>query len=63
MIVAALHLVIGGDHHYPHAVAGVETSPLLVQFIVLGVAIAPWGAIWLAWRRNLTIAHRRPRSR
>ena len=55
MIVAALHLVIGGVHQYAHSVAGVENSPLQVLFIVLVVTIAPWAAIWLAWSRNLTI--------
>ena len=32
-----------------------ESSPLQVLFIVLVVTIAPWAAIWLAWKRNLTI--------
>ncbi len=54
-IVAALHLVIGGAHQYAHGVAGVENSPLQILFIVLVVMIAPWVAIWLAWRRNLMI--------
>ena len=54
-IVAALHLAIGGVHQYAHAVAEVESSPLQVLFIVLVVTIAPWAAIWLAWKRNLTI--------
>ena len=55
VIVAALHLVIGGAHQYAHVVAEVENAPLQVLFIVLVVTIAPWAAIWLAWRRNLTI--------
>ena len=55
VIVAAVHLVGGGAHQYAHAVAGVENSPLQVLFIVLVVTIAPWAAIWLAWKRNLTI--------
>ncbi len=55
VIVAALHLVIGGAHQYAHAVAGVENSPLQVLFIMLVVTITPWAAIWLAWKRNLTI--------
>ena len=55
-IAAALHLVIGGVHQYAHAVAEVESSPpLQVLFNVLGVTTAPWAAIWLAWRRYLTI--------
>ena len=54
-IVAALHLVIGGIHQCAHAVAEVESFPLQVLFIVLVVTIAPWAAIWLAWKRNLTI--------
>ena len=54
VIVAALHLVIGGVHQYAHAVTEVENTPLEVLFIVLVVTIAPWGGIWLAWRRNLT---------
>ena len=55
VIVAALHLVIGGVHQYAHAVAGVANGPLQVLFIVLVVTIAPWGGILLAWRRDLTI--------
>lgn len=55
VIVAALHLVIGGAHQYAHTVAEVVNSPLQVLFIVLVVTIAPWAAIWLAWRRNLMI--------
>lgn len=55
VIVAALHLAVGGVHQYAHAVAGVENSPLQVLFIVLVITIAPWAAIWLAWRRNRTI--------
>ena len=54
-IVAALHLVIGGAHQYAHGVAGVENSPLQVLFIVLVVTIAPWVAVWLAWRRILLV--------
>ena len=54
VIVAALHLVIGGAHQYAHAVAGVENSALEVLFIVLVVTTAPWAAIWLAWKKNLT---------
>ncbi len=55
VIVAALHLAIGGVHQYAHAVAEVENSPLQVLFIVLVVTIAPWAAILFAWRRNLTV--------
>lgn len=55
VIVAALHLVIGGAHQYAHAVAGVENSPLQVLFIVLVVTITPWVAIGLTWKWNQTI--------
>ena len=55
VIVAGVHLVIGGVHQYAHAVAEVKNSSLQVLFIVLVVTIAPWTAIWVAWTTNLTI--------
>ena len=55
LIVAGVHLVIGGVHQYAHAVAEVKNSSLQVLFIVLVVTIAPWAAIGVAWTRNLTI--------
>ena len=55
VVVAAVHLVIGGVHQYAHAVAEVNNSSLQVLFIVLVVTIAPWAALWVAWTRNLTI--------
>ena len=55
VIAAALHLVGGAAHQHAHSVAGVENSPLEVVFIVIVVTLAPWAAIWLAWRRNLMV--------
>ena len=55
VIVAGVHLVIGGVHQYAHAVAEVKNSSLQVLFIVLVVTMAPWAAIGVAWTRNLTI--------
>ena len=55
VVVAGVHLVIGGVHQYAHAVAEVENSSLQVLFIVLVVTIAPWAAIGVAWTRNLTL--------
>ena len=55
VVVAGVHLVIGGVHQYAHAVAEVQNSSLQVLFIVLVVTIAPWAAIGIAWTRNLTI--------
>ena len=55
VIVAEMHLVIGGVHQYAHAVAEVKNSSLQVLFIVLVVTIAPWAAIGAASTRNLTI--------
>ena len=55
VIVAGVHLVIGGVHQYAHAVAEVNNSSLQDLFIVLVVTIAPWAALWVAWTRNLTI--------
>lgn len=55
VIVAAVHLVIGGVHQYAHAVGEVTNSSLQVLFIVLVVTIAPWAAIGIAWTKHLTI--------
>lgn len=53
--IAALHLIAGAFHHYAHVVADVPNSPLQMLFILLVVTIAPWAAIYLAWRRTVTL--------
>lgn len=55
VIVAALHLVIGGIHQYAHVVAEVDNSPLQVLFILIVVTIAPWAATFIAWKRSLKL--------
>ena len=54
-IIAALHLIIGGTHYYAHVVADVENSLPQLLFILLVVTIAPWAAIYLAWKKKLKI--------
>ena len=55
VVVAALHLITGAVHHYAHVVADVQNSSLQLLFILLVVTIAPWAAIYLAWRRTVTL--------
>ena len=55
VIIAALHLVIGGGHQYTHILAGVENSPLQGLFILIVVTIAPWVAIYLVWKQKFKI--------
>ena len=55
VIVAALHLITGAVHHYAHVVADVQNSPLQLLFILLVVTIAPWAAIYLAWRKTVKL--------
>lgn len=54
-IIAALHLIIGGAHHYAHLVADVENSVPQLLFVLLVVTVAPWAAIYLAWKKDLKI--------
>ena len=53
LVVAALHLIVGMVHHYAHVIAGVQNTMLELLFILLVVAIAPWAAVYVAWKRNL----------
>ena len=55
VVVAALHLITGAVHHYAHVVADVQNSLLQLIFILLVVTTAPWAAIYLAWRRTVTL--------
>ena len=55
VVVAALHLITGTVHQYAHVVADVQSSPLQLLFLLLVVTITPWVAIYLAWRRTVTL--------
>ena len=55
VVIAALHLITGAVHHYAHVVADVQNSPFQLLFILLVVTIAPWAAIYLAWRRTVKL--------
>lgn len=55
VIIATLHLFIGGGHQYTHILAGVQNSPLQILFILIVVTIAPWVAIYLVWKRKFKL--------
>ena len=52
LAVAALHLMVGGVHQYAHNVADVQTTALQTLFIVVVATVAPWAAVYVAWRWN-----------
>ena len=55
LAIAALHLLVGGIHQYAHNVADVQTTALQSLFIIAIVTVAPWVAVFVAWKGNLRV--------
>lgn len=55
LAIAALHLVVGAIHQYSHTVADIHYTPFQQSFIILVVTVAPWVAVYLAWKRKMRI--------
>jgi len=56
LVVAAAHLIVGLVHYQSHMLAGVQNTPFQLLFILLVVTIAPWVAVYLAFRASLRTA-------